>query len=214
VDDALARALEAAALAEALDLQDDCFWEEDIGDIGDIGFEARDWPATQRSNGVAFSFQQEHVGWDRCKLKLLVVQRSDAWTAELWHDARLFEAAAVERMAEHWAVLMGSFGERPGRGVGDIDLRSEEERRHLASFNCSSRHPAQSSAFPLAIAPYPASIVSSFLPKHNRPRCLGRSCSAKADSATRGTPARSTAAAEKASSSTSIPDAARSTHRK
>src|SRR4051794_31991785 len=65
-----------------------------------------------------------------------------------------------------------------------------------------------------AIAATPASIVSSFLPKQRRTRWRGGSRSANADSGTTATPARSTAAVAKASSSAAIPDAIKSTHRK
>src|SRR6185369_4565414 len=71
-----------------------------------------------------------------------------------------------------------------------------------------------SSSLALAIAATPASIVSSFLPKHRRTRWRGGSCSAKADNGTTAMPAFSTAAMAKLSSSIAIPDAARSTQRK
>src|SRR5438309_11372933 len=70
------------------------------------------------------------------------------------------------------------------------------------------------SSLPRAIAATPASIVSSFLPKHKRTRCRGGSRSAKAEKGTTATPAFSTAAAANVASSTLSPDAARSTQRK
>src|SRR4029079_6062627 len=65
-----------------------------------------------------------------------------------------------------------------------------------------------------AIASTPASIVSSRLAKQRRTRCRDGLSSAKADTGTVATPACSTAALANVSSSTSRPDALRSTHRK
>src|SRR6185437_7091644 len=65
-----------------------------------------------------------------------------------------------------------------------------------------------------AIAATPSWIVSSFLPKHSRTRWRGGSFSANADRGTNATPAVVTAAVAKLSSSSSRPEAARSTHRK
>src|SRR5688572_4726363 len=69
-------------------------------------------------------------------------------------------------------------------------------------------------SFAFAIAATPASIVSSRLAKHSRTRWRGGSSSANTDSGTTATPARSTAAVAKPSSSARTPDADRSTHRK
>src|SRR5579864_1801245 len=66
----------------------------------------------------------------------------------------------------------------------------------------------------LVIAATPASMVSSFLLKQTRTRWREGSCSANAERGTTATPAFSTAAAAKPSSSSEIPEASRSTHMK
>jgi amino acid adenylation domain-containing protein/non-ribosomal peptide synthase protein (TIGR01720 family) len=55
------------------------------------------------------------------------------------YSGDLFEAATVERMAEHFATLLGGIVADPDRPIGQVPLLSERERAELRRFNATAR---------------------------------------------------------------------------
>ena len=56
-------------------------------------------------------------------------------SAALQYNTDLFDEATIERMAGHFATLLGGIAADPGGRVSDLPLLTEKERRELAAWN-------------------------------------------------------------------------------
>ncbi len=115
-------------------------------DADAVDFEMRQGPADLDGGGVAFSLLEEHVCWERFKLKLLALHRQDALALEVWYDESRLGAAEAGRVAAALRALLAAASAEPKARVGDLDLLGEAERSALlVGFN-ATRQPFPAAA--------------------------------------------------------------------
>jgi amino acid adenylation domain-containing protein len=68
-------------------------------------------------------------------LMMLMGETDGKLSAALQYNTDLFDEATIERMAGHFATLLGGIAADPGRRVSDLPLLTEKERRELAAWN-------------------------------------------------------------------------------
>ena len=78
-----------------------------------------------------------HIGQGGAPLDLMmqVADTDGQFTCELQYNTDLFDDATVERMAGHFATLLGGIVTDPGRRLSELPLRTETERREQAVWN-------------------------------------------------------------------------------
>lgn len=114
-------------------------------DADSVDFEIRQVPPALNGGGISFSLIEEHVCWERFKLKLLALRREDALALEVWYDEHRLGAAEAGRVATALQALIAAAVHQPKEQVGELDLLGEAERQALlVDFNATRR------AFPAA----------------------------------------------------------------
>ena len=78
-----------------------------------------------------------HIGQGGAPLDLMmqVADTDGQFTCELQYNTDLFDDATVERMAGHFATLLGGIVTDPGRRLSELPLLTETERREQAVWN-------------------------------------------------------------------------------
>ena len=78
-----------------------------------------------------------HIGQGGAPLDLMmqVADTGGQFICELQYNTDLFDDATVERMAGHFAMLLGGIVTDPGRRLSELPLRTETERREQAVWN-------------------------------------------------------------------------------
>ncbi len=78
-----------------------------------------------------------HIGQGGAPLDLMmqVADTDGQFTCELQYNTDLFDDATVERMARHFATLLGGIVTDPGRRLSELPLLTETERREQAVWN-------------------------------------------------------------------------------
>ena len=141
-------------------------------------------------------FERDHLGEQRLRLAQLLAEQPDELAAAGRRDRCASCRSLQPRARRHIRDRRASPVRSPLPSIGEWLTSRPAWAIPNSSSSCaaSSAGLMRATPSPCAIAATPASIVSSFLPKHSRTRCRGGSCSAKADSGTTATPACSTAA--------------------
>ncbi|HEX2188309.1 MAG TPA: amino acid adenylation domain-containing protein [Longimicrobiaceae bacterium] len=97
-------------------------------------------PEPRTTAGVTFSLEERDTGTAKFDLTLEVADEGARPAALLEYATELFDAATVERMAEHLRVLLAGIAADPERRVSDLPLMSAEERRRVVSdWNATGR---------------------------------------------------------------------------
>ncbi|HEX8276906.1 MAG TPA: amino acid adenylation domain-containing protein [Longimicrobiaceae bacterium] len=101
-------------------------------------------PEPRAAAGVEWTLQEEETGTAKFDLTLEVADEGPAATAAFEYATDLFDAATVERMAEHFRVLIAGIAAAPDRPVSALPLIPEDERRRVVrEWNATDRpHPA------------------------------------------------------------------------
>jgi amino acid adenylation domain-containing protein len=78
-----------------------------------------------------------HIGQGGAPLDLMmqVADTDGQFICELQYNTDLFDDATVERMAGHFATLLGGIVTDPGRRLSELPLRTETERREQVVWN-------------------------------------------------------------------------------
>jgi amino acid adenylation domain-containing protein len=83
------------------------------------------------AGALTFTVEQQYACIDRFKVKLSVVRRSDALTAELYYDPSLFSAEDIALLAERYRQLLAGVVRAPEATLDRFDLVTGDERRRL-----------------------------------------------------------------------------------
>ncbi|UFP93833.1 non-ribosomal peptide synthetase [Gloeobacter morelensis] len=102
-----------------------------------FGFDYRTWPAAWVVADVRFALQRQSAHIDRCKVELVCVRAGEALTAQLFYDAGLLAAEAVEPLLGRWQALLADAAEQPQLPPGRLAVLGEDERRRLL-VDCNS----------------------------------------------------------------------------
>jgi amino acid adenylation domain-containing protein len=87
--------------------------------------------------GAALDLMTVHVGQGGAPLDLML-QMADTdgqFICELQYNTDLFDDVTIERMAVHFATLLGGIVADPGRRLSELPLLTETERREQAAWN-------------------------------------------------------------------------------
>ena len=78
-----------------------------------------------------------HVGQGGAPFDLMMemAEHDGKLSGVLQYNTDLFDATTIERMAGHYATLLGGIVADPGRRVSQLPLLTEEERRQQAAWN-------------------------------------------------------------------------------
>ncbi|MGO9350966.1 MAG: amino acid adenylation domain-containing protein [Mycobacterium sp.] len=78
-----------------------------------------------------------HVGQGGAPFDLMMemAEHGGKLSGVLQYNTDLFDATTIERMAGHFATLLGGIAADPGRRVSQLPLLTEEERREQAAWN-------------------------------------------------------------------------------
>ncbi|UXA07682.1 amino acid adenylation domain-containing protein [Mycobacterium sp. SMC-2] len=101
------------------------------------------WEQTRRfSDGTGpesggLRLETLHVGQGGAPFDLMmeIGEHDGKLSGVLQYNTDLFDAATIERMAGHFATLLGGIVADPGRRVSQLPLLTEEERRQRAAWN-------------------------------------------------------------------------------
>lgn len=102
------------------------------------------WEQTRRfsdelapGSGGELQLETLHIGQGGAPFDLMMEmgQRDGKFSGLLQYNTDLFDATTIERMAGHFATLLGGVVADPGRRVSQLPLLTEEELRQLAAWN-------------------------------------------------------------------------------
>ncbi len=86
-------------------------------------------PEPRVAGGVEWALEEEETGTAKFDLTLEVADDEGDATAAFEYATDLFDAATVERMAEHFRVLLAGIAADPDRRLSELPLLSGDERR-------------------------------------------------------------------------------------
>lgn len=90
-------------------------------------------PLEQPPVGWRLSQMDLAVGIAKYDLYLELEDRLDGLEARFLYSTELFDAATIERMADHWRVLLAGIAGDPGQTIGALPILTDGERRQLAA---------------------------------------------------------------------------------
>ncbi|HEX2187714.1 MAG TPA: condensation domain-containing protein, partial [Longimicrobiaceae bacterium] len=97
-------------------------------------------PAAPDLPGLRTTLEEIPTGTAKFDLTLQVTDGGDHLAVALEYATDLFDAATIERMAEHFRVLLAGIAADPERRVSDLPLMTAEERRRVVSdWNATGR---------------------------------------------------------------------------
>jgi amino acid adenylation domain-containing protein/non-ribosomal peptide synthase protein (TIGR01720 family) len=103
-------------------------------------FEARRHFQRYYANGLEFSIYKNEVFTDRFKIKFLLEESDERFSASLQFDDGLFLLDDVRRLGEQLKSLIEDASSRPDTAIRDLELLSEAERQRLVvEFNDTKR---------------------------------------------------------------------------
>lgn len=123
--------------SEAHDWMEYFTWDERTEDLSSespffpLVFEFTEWPAPRSAAGLEFSFLKQHSCFDRFKVKLNCFEQNDAALLDWQYDSSLFSQDDVTRLAAQFHKLLTAVIENSRIAISDVDILSDEERRHL-----------------------------------------------------------------------------------
>ncbi|HWI16712.1 MAG TPA: amino acid adenylation domain-containing protein [Vicinamibacterales bacterium] len=92
-----------------------------------------DAAASMRMGGVEFVPLQQDAVSSKIDLGFSIEPTDDRLTCTLSFNPDLFEAATIERMAGHFAALLGDLADRPDARVSQLRLMHEAEREQVVT---------------------------------------------------------------------------------
>ncbi len=138
------------ALADAYDHQEYFSWDVAANAGGDspLPFFALNYayqpgadPVSQ--GGVTLQVGNSLARGDRFNLNLTVTERDGLPQFDFHYDALLFDAAAIERLADHFINLLTGLAASPNAAIGALDITTPAERTQLLeTFNATDISPA------------------------------------------------------------------------
>jgi amino acid adenylation domain-containing protein/non-ribosomal peptide synthase protein (TIGR01720 family) len=85
---------------------------------------------------LTFSFLNQHVCFDRFKLKLSCSHRPDSLIAKFYYDSALFSSTHIERLAKQYHALLNSVARDVEANISDLHILSDDELHQiLIEFN-------------------------------------------------------------------------------
>ncbi|HJT57815.1 MAG TPA: condensation domain-containing protein, partial [Ktedonobacteraceae bacterium] len=127
------------ATDEAFEWQQYFTWE-DMGQTHEIPagslclpfcFDCSEQPITYSAAGVSFSLQTCHTCQEPFKVKVSVVQKSDALMVEFHYDTSLFSLKDIQRLAGQFHILLEHAVNRPKALMSELEILCECEREQL-----------------------------------------------------------------------------------
>jgi amino acid adenylation domain-containing protein/non-ribosomal peptide synthase protein (TIGR01720 family) len=82
---------------------------------------------------------EAETGTAKFDLTLEAWEMADGLACSIEYNADLFERATIERLAGHFGRLLESALAEPGRGVGELDFLTRDERKELCAWNATAR---------------------------------------------------------------------------
>jgi amino acid adenylation domain-containing protein/non-ribosomal peptide synthase protein (TIGR01720 family) len=103
-------------------------------------FEFHKYAETYHHSDLKFSVYERDACIDRFKIKLVVDDCDDRFSAALQFDTSVFETHDVRRLASELQTLIEDASHTPNAAVGELELISDEERQLvLEEFNQTTR---------------------------------------------------------------------------
>ncbi|MBW4537635.1 MAG: amino acid adenylation domain-containing protein [Myxacorys chilensis ATA2-1-KO14] len=96
-----------------------------------ISFEFQELPRIPCQNNLAISIQKLYSYIDRFKLKLFCTQQNHSLNAAFHYDANALDKADIQRLSEHFAILLESAITHPQRPIAQLNLLSDRHRHQL-----------------------------------------------------------------------------------
>jgi amino acid adenylation domain-containing protein len=95
-------------------------------------FEYEETPSQYIAADISLSIVQHYVCFDRFKIKLSCLRKSDnAIALEFHYDTNLFATEDIQRLAEQFETLLNSVIENPEATIDRLNLLSQKERSQL-----------------------------------------------------------------------------------
>ncbi|MEL8050442.1 amino acid adenylation domain-containing protein [Vreelandella neptunia] len=109
-----------------------------------FNYQQQDHGSLQSLPGLELSTWPLEQGRAQLELTLNVVERMDGCLeASFVYAEELFDATTIERLAQHYTVILQALAEMPERALSDIELLDKAERLKLQEWGVNTqRHPA------------------------------------------------------------------------
>ncbi|MDT4291636.1 amino acid adenylation domain-containing protein [Methylomonas sp. MO1] len=81
--------------------------------------------------GLQFELVEAELQSAKYDLTLNLLRRGDSIDCNINYSSDLFVETTIERMAEHWQLLLESIVDRPDMPISELTIMSQPERQHL-----------------------------------------------------------------------------------
>ena len=92
---------------------------------------------TPQFGSLRLSFPEIHAGTSKFDLTLNAVETESGLRTAIEYNQDIYEASTVQRMAEHFRILLEQMVAQPAQRIGDLALLSKAERQRLEDWNCT-----------------------------------------------------------------------------
>ncbi|MEH6642860.1 amino acid adenylation domain-containing protein [Vreelandella glaciei] len=105
-----------------------------------FNYQQQDHDVLQTLPGLKLSSWPLEKGEAQFELTLNVVERADGCLeASFVYAEELFDVTTIERLAQHYAAILGALAETPVRALGDIELLDKDEHLQLQEWGKNSQ---------------------------------------------------------------------------
>jgi amino acid adenylation domain-containing protein len=108
--------------------------ERDLGRLPlfQVWFVLQNAPRTAfQLSGIDITAMDVHNGTSKFDIGMFMVEKPEGLIATLEYSTEMFDDSTIQRMMEHFRVLLEAIAEDPDRRIGELPLLTEQERRQV-----------------------------------------------------------------------------------
>ena len=108
--------------------------ERDLGRLPlfQVWFVLQNAPRTAfQLSGIDITAMDVHNGTSKFDIGMFMVEKPEGLIATLEYSTEMFDDSTIQRMMEHFRILLEAIAEDPDRRIGELPLLTEQERRQV-----------------------------------------------------------------------------------